>query len=308
MEIELAIIIPTYKGLFFKQTLDSLVNQSNKNFNLYIGDDNSPDNIEQIVAEYTGKLNIIYHKFPNNIGGKKLVNQWNRCVHLMKNEKWIWLFSDDDLADFNCVETFFNTIDKDAEKYDVYRFNTRVINDSNVIIGEHESPFEENAYNMCIDILQLKRGHCMPDHIFRKSTYDELGGFVFTNYAQAADWATSINFATKKGICSMRNAKISWRYGSSNISGTADKNNHEKVLGHIQFIKWILKHFKNKINPIEYKNLQQQSYNNLVRLIKIHYKGIGLNTFIPVFKILLVNNKNVPKSFYDTLKLIKIKK
>ena len=59
MEIELAIIIPTYKGLFFKQTLDSLVNQSNKNFNLYIGDDNSPDNIEQIVAEYTDKLNII---------------------------------------------------------------------------------------------------------------------------------------------------------------------------------------------------------------------------------------------------------
>ena len=106
----------------------------------------------------------------------------------------------------------------------------------------------------------------------------------------------------------MRNAKISWRYGHSNISGAAYKNNHEKVLGHIQFIKWILEHFKNKTNTLEYKNLKQHSYNNLVRIIKIHYKGIGLNTITPVFATLFIINKNVFKSFYDTIKLIKIKK
>lgn len=306
MDVELAIIIPAYKGLFFTQTLDSLAGQSNKNFKIYVGDDNSPDNIQQIVERYTNRLNIAYHKFPNNIGGKNLVNQWNRCVSLIENEKWIWLFSDDDIADSNCVETFFKTIKQDSEKYDVYRFDTRVIDDSNVIIGENESPFEENAYDMCIDILQLKRGHCMPDHIFRKSTYDDLGGFVFTNYAQAADWATSINFATKKGICSMKNAKISWRYGNNNISGSAYKSNHEKILGHIQFIKWTLKHFQNLVNSIEYKNLKLQSYNNLRKIIEIHYKGISYNTVIPVFTTLFSINKNIFKSFYHTIKLIKI--
>ena len=52
----LAIIIPAYKSKFLRQTLDSLVNQTNQNFNLYIGDDNSPFNIKEIVDDYKDKL------------------------------------------------------------------------------------------------------------------------------------------------------------------------------------------------------------------------------------------------------------
>ena len=128
---QLAIIIPAYKSKFLRQTIDCLVNQTNQNFNLYIGDDNSPFNLKEIVNDYNDKLTITYHRFSNNIGGKNIVNQWNRCVELIKDEKWIWLFSDDDIADTNCVETFYKTIKMDAEKYDVDRFNTRVIDDNN---------------------------------------------------------------------------------------------------------------------------------------------------------------------------------
>lgn len=305
---KLAIIIPAYKSKFLRQTLDSLVTQSNKNFNVYIGDDNSPFNLKAIVNEYNNKLNISYHKFSSNIGEKKLIHQWMRCVNLIKDEKWIWLFSDDDIADSNCVETFYETIKMDSEKYDVYRFNTRVIDDNNRIIGENESPFEENAFDMCLDILQLKRGHCMPDHIFSKSKYDKLNGFVFTNYAQAADWATSINFATEKGICSMKNAKINWRYGSSNISGNAYKNNHEKVLGHIQFINWVLYHFKDKVNKNDFQKLKFYLNYNLIQIIKIHYKGITLKTSFLVFKTLFKTDNNLIKNIFNTYKLIKIKK
>lgn len=304
---QLAIIIPAYKSKFLRQTLDSLVNQSNQNFNLYIGDDNSPFNLKEIITDYKDKLTITYHKFPNNIGGKNIVNQWSRCVELTKNEKWIWLFSDDDIADTNCVETFYETIKIDSEKYDVYRFNTRIIDDNNKIIGDNESPFEENAFDMCLDILKLKRGHCMPDHIFSKRKYNILGGFVYTNYAQAADWATSINFATEKGICSMKNAKINWRYGTSNISGNAHKDNHEKVLGHIQFINWVLSHFKNKVSTKDFDKLKFYSNHNLIRIIKIHYKGISLKTSYQVLKTLIKTDNNLIKNIISTCRLIKIK-
>lgn len=304
---ELAIIIPAYKIKFLRQTLDSLVSQTNKNFNLYIGDDNSPFNLKELVSEYNDKLNIYYHRFPNNIGAKNIVNQWVRCVNLINDEKWIWLFSDDDIADNNCVETFFETIKMDSEKYDVYRFNTRVIDDNNKIIGDNESPFEESAFEMCLDILQLKRGHCMPDHIFSKSKYDELGGFIFTKYAQAADWATSINFATEKGICSMKNAKINWRYGSSNISGNAHLDNYDKVLGHIQFINWLLSHFKNRVSKKDFEKLKLYSNFNLIQIIKIHYKGISLKTSYIVFKTLNKTDNNIFKSIINTYKLIKFK-
>ena len=39
MDQNLAIIIPAYKGAYLKRTLDSLVQQTNKNFSVYIGDD-----------------------------------------------------------------------------------------------------------------------------------------------------------------------------------------------------------------------------------------------------------------------------
>jgi glycosyltransferase involved in cell wall biosynthesis len=304
---QLAIIIPAYKSKYLRQTIDCLVNQTNQNFNLYIGDDNSPFNLKEIVNDYNDKLTITYHRFSNNIGGKNIVNQWNRCVELIKDEKWIWLFSDDDIADTNCVETFYKTIKMDSEKYDVYRFNTRVIDDNNEIICDNESPFEENAFDMCLDILQLKRGHCMPDHIFSKRKYNQLGGFVFTNYAQAADWATSINFATEKGICSMPNAKVNWRYGTSSISGNAHKDNHDKVIGHIQFINWVLSHFKSKVGNKDFEKLKLYSNNNLIRIIQIHYKGITLKTSYQVLKTLIKTDSNLFKNIISTFRLIKIK-
>ena len=49
---KLAIIIPSYKIRFLKNALDSLVNQTNRNFNLYIGDDYSPHDIKGLVNEY----------------------------------------------------------------------------------------------------------------------------------------------------------------------------------------------------------------------------------------------------------------
>ena len=66
----LAIVIPYYKKLFFKQTLDSLVNQTNKNFRVYIGNDNSPEDPSSIIEEYKSKLNLIYKSFNNNLGKK----------------------------------------------------------------------------------------------------------------------------------------------------------------------------------------------------------------------------------------------
>lgn len=60
---QLTIIIPAYKSTFLRETLDSFVRQTNKNFTIYLGDDASPYNIKEIVDDYTDKLSIFYHRF-----------------------------------------------------------------------------------------------------------------------------------------------------------------------------------------------------------------------------------------------------
>ena len=55
MKNKLAIIIPAYKACFFREVLDSIVRQSNRDFTVYIGDDASPDDLESIVSDYKDK-------------------------------------------------------------------------------------------------------------------------------------------------------------------------------------------------------------------------------------------------------------
>ena len=112
----LAILIPAFKTRFFRETLNSIANQTCKNFTLYVGDDCSPENIEEITFEYSNVINIKYIKFPNNIGAKHLVNQWNRCLNLVNDEEWIWLFSDDDIMDKDCVKSFYFSLENSKVK------------------------------------------------------------------------------------------------------------------------------------------------------------------------------------------------
>ena len=54
----LAIVIPYYNYEFFKETLDSLANQTNKNFKVYIGDDASTNNPLELINNYKEKINL----------------------------------------------------------------------------------------------------------------------------------------------------------------------------------------------------------------------------------------------------------
>jgi hypothetical protein len=48
----LAIIIPYYKLTYFEATLQSLANQSDKRFKVYIGDDASPEDCKHLISNF----------------------------------------------------------------------------------------------------------------------------------------------------------------------------------------------------------------------------------------------------------------
>lgn len=131
----LAIILPAYKSKFLRRTLLSIESQTETNFIVYLCDDASPEPLKEISkksALYPNQL--IYHRFPENMGSQSLVSHWERCISLSK-EPWIWLFSDDDLMDPTCVEGFYKALHKTDSKYDLYRFNTKIIDECDQIIG-----------------------------------------------------------------------------------------------------------------------------------------------------------------------------
>ena len=126
MKNKLAIIIPAYKACFFREVLDSIVRQSNRDFTVYIGDDASPDDLESIVSDYKDKLDIFYFRFEQNWGGRDLVAHWERCIEL-SDEPLVWLFSDDDLMPPDAVERVIKGWKKSGECDAVFRFPLAIV-------------------------------------------------------------------------------------------------------------------------------------------------------------------------------------
>lgn len=277
----LAIVIPAYKDQFLDKTLTCFANQTNKNFRLYIGDDNSPVDLKAISDKYCNELEIIYHRFDNNIGAKNLVKQWTRCIDLTETEEWIWLFSDDDLVDNHCVDNFFKAIESDdLHKTDIYRFNTVVINRHDEVILRHDAdPSFETSEQMAYNLLLSKRSNSLADHIFSRKVYLECGGLVYTEYAQGADWAMSILFSRRNGINVIEQGNFYWRYSGSNISSNIGTTKTKMLPGHLQFVRWTAHHFsylKNSNKSVTYPMMIGALKENLKNVLIFHFKGFSV--------------------------------
>ena len=276
--MKLAIIIPAYKKTFFEAALGSLAAQTNRNFTTYIGDDHSPEDLRSVVDRFQHRLDLRYTRFSNNIGSKDLVKQWERCVGLSRDEEWIWVFSDDDLASENCVESFFRMQARTSGE--VYRFNTRTIDaKGREIRATRPSPDFETSEQMAFNLLMGARGNSMPDHIFSREVYQRNGGFVYTPYAQGADWAMSILFSREKGMRVVQDARVDWRWGGASISSNAAKNRSATILGHYAFIEWVLKHFAylksaGAESEVSYAMIERAALRNLETIISFHYRGL----------------------------------
>ncbi|OYX85747.1 MAG: hypothetical protein B7Y83_03695 [Flavobacteriales bacterium 32-34-25] len=97
-----SICIPTYNGeKFIEQALQSAINQTYKNIEMIISDDNSVDNTLAIVKETLINSSIPFYIFnhePKGIGAN-----WNNCIE-KANGVYIKFLFQDDLLQFDCIE------------------------------------------------------------------------------------------------------------------------------------------------------------------------------------------------------------
>jgi len=245
---QLAIVIPAYKTTFFERAVASFAAQTCKNFTLYVGNDCSSSEIGDICNKYSSQVEIIYHRFDTNLGGKDLVGQWERCINLTQGEPWIWLFSDDDMVGERCVELFLANASLD---HDLYHFNVRRINESDKVIYERKHfPKLWNGKEM-FWAKQCGKVDCfVVEYIFSRRIYNDTGGFQHFPMAWGSDIATWIKFAGEKGIRTIEGDFVYWRKSNENI--TPSKNGDmaiKKIKIETDYYIWVNTYFKNAIAP-----------------------------------------------------------
>lgn len=220
----IAIVIPYFKLKFFEQTLNSLVDQNNKNFNVYIGNDNSPESPDKLLNAYNDKLNLFYKKFENNLGGTSLTQHWERCIELVKSENWIMLLGDDDFLGENVIDSFYENKDKFVNKSNVVRFASRTIlieknRKSDICIN----PLWETPYTAYCRKLNGVTRSSLSEYVFSKSSYKKNR---FTDYPLAfySDDKAWLDFSDGKLIFSINTAIVNITISAESISGREDNN------------------------------------------------------------------------------------
>lgn len=235
----LAIIIPYYKLTFFEATLESLSNQTDKRFNVYIGNDASPEYPSALLEKYKGKFDFVYHRFEDNFGETSLVRQWERCIALSDYEEWIMILGDDDVLGETVVASWYENYEYFNLKSNLVRFASKLIFEkSNTISSIYTHPDWEIATDSFYRKLKEVSRSSLSEYIFSRDSYEKYG---FYNYPLAwnSDDRAWLEFSDDKPIYTINSSVVFVRISALNITGSRDNILH-KNLSEIQFYKFLI--------------------------------------------------------------------
>lgn len=276
----LAIVIPYYKKAYFRECLDSLAEQSNKNFKVYIGDDASPENPKNLLQEYEGKINFEYHRFSENLGQISLTRQWHRCINLSDGEEWLMILGDDDFLSSNYVEEFYENLPEiERLNINVVRFASRIVRSpSNELSHLYTHPKIERSTDFFYrKFLKFSRGS-LTEQIFARSAF-EKHGFRDFELGWGADNFAWLDFTDFGSVYSINTAIAYFRISESNISRGGFEMKRKQNLKYLYFTllieKYLGKFRKDQRIPL-LLFYEQIVYNSNQASIKFFFKMIYL--------------------------------
>lgn len=225
----LAIIIPFYKIAFFETTLQSLSEQTDKRFKVYIFDDASPDDCTILLERFIEKFDYVYHRFENNFGKASLIKQWDRCIEHTDDEEWIMILGDDDSLGSKCVELFYKNIEEISyNKCKVVRFSSKIFYQNTSKTSKiYSHPKIEKVSDFYYRRFTNKTRSSLSEYVFLRSSY-VTNGFVNYDLGWHTDDRAWIDFTDFGSIFSINEDFVSVGLSDLNISrgeyGIAQKN------------------------------------------------------------------------------------
>ena len=243
MPAALAIIIPACRIRHLGDALRSVAAQTDQRFSVYVGDDGSPEPLEAVVATFRPQIDIHYQRFQPNLGSTNLVAHWHRCIALSKKEPWLWLFSDDDVMEPECVTRFYEAIEhRESPPVDLFRFQLDQIDErsARTVRWPDHPPYEKSNDFMRALISGEKRAFKAQEHLFSRRIYEDTGGFVNFPKAIYSDYATWLCFSANNGVCTLSGPRVQWR--THPLGTTSGRKGAHRLQWHEAarlFIEWL---------------------------------------------------------------------
>ncbi len=131
MNLKVSVIIPNYNHAdFLKQRINSVINQTNQEFEIIILDDCSTDSSRKIIEQYRQHPNVS-HIVYNEKNSGSIFKQWQKGIDLAKGD-FIWIAESDDYADCRFLERMIYILNDNRDLGFVY-CNSKIILDDGTL-------------------------------------------------------------------------------------------------------------------------------------------------------------------------------
>ena len=125
---KLTIILPVYNGMdTIQNTLDSVKNQNNKDFNFIVVDNNSSDETTKLLSNFKMD-NFIYHTREKTVS---IAENWN-CLLEFPETKYVCMIHADDYYEPNFTDDIFQSMNNN---FDLIVFNRNIVDLNGDIIN-----------------------------------------------------------------------------------------------------------------------------------------------------------------------------
>lgn len=204
MSARVGVIIPNYNhAKFLTERINSVLNQTYQDFDVYILDDKSLDNSKDIIEKYRNNPRVKQIIYNEANSGSSFI-QWNRGI-LASDNDLIWIAESDDICDLHLLENLVEEFDYDENC--VLAFSKSVYVDINGIPKE-KSVSKETIRTKGLNFIQsnMYRSNTVKNAsstLFKRTAALNVGQ-EYTTYRGAGDWLFWVEIAKQGNIAWVR--------------------------------------------------------------------------------------------------------
>ncbi|NMA48283.1 MAG: glycosyltransferase [Tissierellia bacterium] len=201
---------------YIQKAIESILNQTYKDFELILLDDGSTDHTGKIMDKYKDNKNVrVYHQENKGIPYSK-----SKCVELCRGE-YIIIFDSDDIAEPTLIEDELAVFENSGKEIGVVYSNARLINEKDDVIKEsYVTPFTIMSPEPLKDIVFLQ-AYPMSCMMFKADVFKKVG-YYNQEYRVISDYDLMIRISRYYKYHYVDKKLSRYRIHNNNISGVGN--------------------------------------------------------------------------------------
>jgi glycosyltransferase involved in cell wall biosynthesis len=244
-----SIVVPSYNhARFLRRRIESILQQTFRDFELILMDDCSADDSWAILSSYASDPRV--RLFRNEVNSANVFQQWNKGVSLALGE-FVWIAESDDDADPRLLRNLVTALETNPNVTFAY-CRSRCISGEDQALGFADAIYfpdlepERWKNNFCADGYQECRTHLIRYNsvpnassvLFREAIYREVGG-ADESFRLCGDWKLWASMALRGDVAYIAEPLNYFRIHNASVTSSVDQA-RVHVLEWLRVARWIL--------------------------------------------------------------------